>query len=86
MENGCAIRFNNIFRNSEILMPARHVKLVLRQLTTGGTRHISMFLNRRFGRGIAELFMLPYNRKLWGSDLTRLGTDWVAERVAAPDR
>jgi len=28
--------------------------------------------------------MRPYNRKLWGADLTRLGTDWVAERVAAP--
>jgi UDP-galactopyranose mutase len=28
--------------------------------------------------------MRPYNRKLWGADLTRLGTEWVAERVAAP--
>lgn len=43
------------------------------------------YLDRRFGRGITELFMRPYNRKLWGADLTRLDTDWVAERVAAPD-
>jgi len=42
------------------------------------------YLDRRFGRGITELFMRPYNRKLWGADLTRLGTEWVAERVAAP--
>ncbi|MGH7981977.1 MAG: protoporphyrinogen/coproporphyrinogen oxidase [Candidatus Udaeobacter sp.] len=42
------------------------------------------YLDRRFGRGITDLFMRPYNRKLWGADLTRLGTDWVAERVAAP--
>jgi protoporphyrinogen oxidase len=42
------------------------------------------YLDRRFGRGIAELFMRPYNRKLWGADLTRLNTEWVAERVAAP--
>jgi UDP-galactopyranose mutase len=42
------------------------------------------YLDRRFGRGITELFMRPYNRKLWGADLTRLDTDWVAERVAAP--
>ena len=41
-------------------------------------------LDRRFGRGITELFMRPYNRKLWGADLTRLDTEWVAERVAAP--
>jgi protoporphyrinogen oxidase len=42
------------------------------------------YLDRRFGRGITELFMRPYNRKLWGADLTRLDTNWVAERVAAP--
>ena len=42
------------------------------------------YLDRRFGRGITELFMRPYNRKLWGADLTRLATEWVAERVAAP--
>jgi len=28
--------------------------------------------------------MRPYNRKLWGADLTRLDTDWVGERVADP--
>ena len=42
------------------------------------------YLDRRFGRGISELFMRPYNRKLWGADLTRLDTDWVGERVADP--
>ena len=42
------------------------------------------YLDQRFGHGITELFMRPYNRKLWGADLTRLDTDWVAERVAAP--
>jgi hypothetical protein len=42
----------------------------------GGWRDAANFdehLDRRFGRGITELFMRPYNRKLW-----------VAERVAAP--
>lgn len=42
------------------------------------------YLDRRFGRGITELFMRPYNRKLWGRDLSRLDADWVSERVAAP--
>lgn len=53
----------------------------------GGWREAANFdeyLDRRFGRGITELFMRPYNRKLWGADLTRLDTEWVAERVAAP--
>src|SRR6266403_5724483 len=53
----------------------------------GGSQDAANFdeyLGRRFGRGITELFMRPYNRKLWGSDLTRLDTEWVAERVATP--
>lgn len=43
------------------------------------------YIVRRFGEGIANHFMLPYNRKLWGRDLARMITDWVGERVAAPD-
>ncbi len=42
------------------------------------------YLRSRFGDGIAEKFMLPYNRKLWGEDLQRLSCDWVNERVAPP--
>lgn len=53
----------------------------------GGSQDAANFdeyLDRRFGRGVTELFMRPYNRKLWGADLTRLDTEWVVERVAAP--
>lgn len=50
-----------------------------------GAAHFEEFLVRRFGPGIAEQFLLPYNRKLWGSDLQRLAADWVGERVASPD-
>lgn len=42
------------------------------------------YLDRRFGEGVVELFMRPYNRKLWGPDLSRLDASWAAERVAAP--
>ena len=42
------------------------------------------FLDARFGPGIAAAFMKPYNRKLWGEDLTRLSASWTRERVAAP--
>lgn len=42
------------------------------------------YLDRRFGRGIAEAFLRPYNEKLWGPDLARMSTDWTRERVAAP--
>lgn len=43
------------------------------------------FIIGRFGAGIANHFMLPYNRKIWGRDLKRLAVDWVGERVAAPE-
>jgi protoporphyrinogen oxidase len=48
-----------------------------------GASHFEEFIQRKFGRGIAKHFMLPYNQKLWGSDLTRLAADWVGERVAS---
>jgi protoporphyrinogen oxidase len=38
----------------------------------------------KFGRGIAEHFMLPYNRKLWARDIKKISCEWTAERVAGP--
>ncbi len=35
----------------------------------------------RFGRGIAENFMFPYNEKIWKTDLSSLGIEWVDGRV-----
>lgn len=43
------------------------------------------FLLQRFGSGLARHFLLPYNRKLWGQDLTRLDWRWAGERVAGAD-
>jgi len=48
-------------------------------------RHFLEFLEQRFGAGIARHFLVPYNRKLWGHDLSRLAADWAGERVAAPE-
>ena len=50
-----------------------------------GACNFEEFIVRRFGAGIAGHFMFPYNQKLWGIDLKRLATDWVEERVAAPE-
>jgi protoporphyrinogen oxidase len=38
----------------------------------------------KFGKGIAESFMLPYNRKLWARDIKDMSCEWTSERVAAP--
>ncbi len=46
--------------------------------------NFDVYLERRFGKAAANLFMRPYNRKLWGDDLSRLATEWISQRVAAP--
>jgi len=38
----------------------------------------------RFGRGIAELFMEPYNRNLWACPTEKMGVYWLGDRVALP--
>lgn len=43
------------------------------------------FIEQRFGSGISEHFMLPYNRKLWGRNLRKLAVKWTGERVAPPN-
>jgi len=37
---------------------------------------------QKFGSGIAEYFLLPYNRKLWARDITQLSCEWTSERIA----
>lgn len=38
-----------------------------------------------FGPGLAEVFMLPYNFKVWGFPLELMNAVWVGERVAVTD-
>ncbi|RPH51162.1 MAG: FAD-dependent oxidoreductase [Desulfobacteraceae bacterium] len=38
-----------------------------------------------FGKGISDLFMIPYNEKLWSIDLSQLSIDWMEEYVPGPD-
>jgi protoporphyrinogen oxidase len=35
----------------------------------------------RFGDGIADHFMVPYNEKIWKRNLADMTSDWVADRV-----
>jgi len=42
----------------------------------------SLYLKNKFGIGIANHFLLPYNEKLWGkNNLERMSTNWIEERV-----
>ncbi len=40
---------------------------------------------RRFGRGIAELFFVPYNTKLWGVTPDELTPDWGSRFIPLPE-
>ncbi len=37
-----------------------------------------------FGKGIAELYLVPYNQKIWKYPLEKMGLDWVSGRVPSP--
>lgn len=37
-----------------------------------------------FGQGIADHFMIPFNRKLWAVDLKEMSARWIDDRVPRP--
>ncbi|MBD3271351.1 MAG: NAD(P)-binding protein [Elusimicrobia bacterium] len=39
---------------------------------------------RNFGHAIAKYFMLPYNQKIWQTDLNAITTEWVKDYVPQP--
>lgn len=43
------------------------------------------WLLRSFGPGLCDMFMLPYNRKVWAYDPSTMGVGWMGERVATVD-
>jgi len=43
------------------------------------------WLRARFGDGLADTFLLPYNTKVWAHPPSDLGYAWVGERVAEVD-
>lgn len=61
--------------------------IAARESSTHGPapRHYEDWILRTFGQGIAQHFMLPYNRKQWAWDLTDMSYGWIADRVPVPD-
>lgn len=47
--------------------------------------HFGEYVTRQFGEGIANLFMRPYNFKVWAVPLEKMNTVWTGERVATVD-
>ncbi len=38
----------------------------------------------RFGRGLYDLYLAPYNEKLWGIKPSELSADWASQRITVP--
>jgi protoporphyrinogen oxidase len=47
-------------------------------------RNFEDWMLSTFGRGITELFMYPYNFKVWAYPPSQMGANWIGERVAVP--
>lgn len=58
---------------------------VARRRRPARAENFRAWIETTFGDGIAELFLVPYNEKVWGFPLETLGVDWIGERVAPPD-
>ena len=43
------------------------------------------WLRAYFGKGIAQHFMIPYNRKLWGSSFDSLTSEWCQRFIPKPN-
>ncbi|MCJ1244879.1 hypothetical protein MMC30_002080 [Trapelia coarctata] len=48
-------------------------------------KNFDEWIVRMMGTGIADLFMRPYNFKVWAVPTTKMQCEWLGERVAAPD-
>ena len=48
-------------------------------------RNFDEWIRRTFGNGIAEHFMLPYNRRVWATPPEEMSFAWIADRVPVPD-
>ncbi len=42
------------------------------------------WMYHRFGKGITECYLLPYNEKIWKTPTDQMGIDWVEGRVPDP--
>jgi protoporphyrinogen oxidase len=51
----------------------------------GKPQNFREWIDATFGAGLAELFMIPYNFKVWAYPATEMDYNWIGERVAVTD-
>lgn len=58
------------------------VKAWMRRPQENAIHSFDDWMVHEFGDGIADLFLRPYNRKVWTEDPTTMSAGWIQERVA----
>ncbi|KAK4458736.1 hypothetical protein QBC42DRAFT_276084 [Cladorrhinum samala] len=48
-------------------------------------KNFDEWILRTCGEGVADIFMRPYNYKVWAVPTTKMQCEWLGERVAAPN-
>jgi len=51
----------------------------------GGDESFRRWALNSFGRRMASLFFIPYNKKLWNFNLNKMSTSWMGRFVPGPD-
>ncbi|POS77721.1 UDP-galactopyranose mutase [Diaporthe helianthi] len=54
-------------------------------VTKSKPKNFDEWIVRQMGEHIANIFMRPYNYKVWAVPTKDMGSDWLGERVAAPN-
>ncbi|KAL2129935.1 hypothetical protein VTI74DRAFT_7079 [Chaetomium olivicolor] len=55
------------------------------RVATTKPKDFDEWILRTCGEGVADIFMRPYNYKVWAVPTTKMQCQWLGERVAAPD-
>lgn len=48
-------------------------------------QNFEQWLQQQFGQKLCEIFMNPYNQKVWGTNLKEMSHQWISERVSLVD-
>jgi len=76
---------NNIHLLPDAEKKACLLGLLRRRADTVPAADFAGWVRARFGDGLAEVFLLPYNAKVWAYPPSELGHYWIGERVAQVD-
>lgn len=79
------------FQNNLRYLPTEMIAQAVRGLanrpprTPSPNQDFGTWIDQIFGSGIREIFMAPYNYKVWAYPVEKLWAGWVGERVAVVD-